>query len=120
MNKLKTNWTKVSFTLLMALALFPALSQAEEKSFVYDDHGKRDPFWSLVSSSGTIITYDKDLMVNDLTLEGITMGQNDENIAIINGRVVKTNDSIGEFVVKQITKSSVILLKGQEQFELKL
>ena len=37
----------------------------------YDDHGMRDPFWPLVSSSGTIINYGQDVSVSDMILEGI-------------------------------------------------
>ena len=120
MNRLKT---KIFFVALTSFTLLNVISvnvQAQENPFRYEDHGKRDPLWPLVSSAGTIVTYDTDLLVSDLALEGITTGQNGDNVAIINGRVVKKDEVLGQFVVKEINATSVILIKGQEQFELKL
>ena len=39
---------------------------AEEAPFVYDEHGKHDPFLPLVSASGAVITYETDLTTNDM------------------------------------------------------
>ena len=56
--------------LISVLILFFANSVYAQEAFVYDDHGKRDPFVPLVSSAGMVVTYDEDLSVNDLVLEG--------------------------------------------------
>ena len=37
----------------------------------YEDHDNRDPFWPLISSSGTIVSYGEDVAVSDMVLEGI-------------------------------------------------
>lgn len=111
---------KRQFIVCLACSLITTIGWSDEKVFVYDDHGRRDPFWSLVNPGGTIVTYETDFVITDLTLEGISVGASGDNIAIINGRVVKTNDTIGQFVVSKINKDSVILTKGQEKFELKL
>ena len=119
----KSNCMQYSYVLCVGLLMVfssSLLAAEDQQPFVYNDHGKRDPFWSLVSPSGTIITYDTDLLISDLLLEGITLGVDGNNIAIINGRVVKVNDTIGPFVVKQINKESVLVTNGQEQFELTL
>lgn len=94
---------------------------AEEKQpFVYDDHGRRDPFWWLVGPDGTILNYETDFLITDLALEGIMAGDNGANFAIINGRVLKKNDSIGQFVVEEIGENWIVLSQGKKKFELKL
>jgi hypothetical protein len=89
-------------------------------SFVYDEHSKRDPFVPLVSSNGIVVTYDEDLAVNDLVLEGIVSDATGNNAAIVNGRVVKTGDQIGPYVVDVIADDHVEFLKGTERFVLRL
>ena len=88
--------------------------------FVYDDHGKHDPFWPLVTPGGAVITYDADLTINDMTLEGVLADAGGKNLAIVNGKVVKVSDWIGSYQVGTITRDHVELRKGQEQFTLKL
>ncbi|MBI5416091.1 MAG: hypothetical protein HZA29_04675 [Candidatus Omnitrophica bacterium] len=108
---------------LISLVLFSpviwALSQAEEQAFVYDDHGKRDPFWPLVGPTGNIINYDKESHASDLKIEGIISTANGQNLAIIDGQVVKKNDLVGDFLVVEIRKDRVVLTQGQQRFELK-
>jgi hypothetical protein len=91
-----------------------------QDSFVYNDHGKRDPFVPLVSSSGMVVTYDDDLSLNDLVLEGIIADTSGDNAAIVNGKVVRTHDQIGPYVVDVIAGDHVDFLKGAEKFTLKL
>ncbi len=88
--------------------------------FVYEDHGRRDPFWPLVTPSGSIITHEQDLTIADLILEGIMTENDKNNIAIINGRILNKEDAIGSFVIKDITNDTVILQKGKKIFTLKL
>ena len=91
-------------------------------SLGYDDHGKRDPLWKLVNAGGGIVSFETDLLVSDLVLEGIiydpTMAA--KSLAVINGNVVKEKDRLGLYVVSKIDKNKVILLKGQESFILEL
>lgn len=95
-------------------------SANEEASFTYEDDGKRDPFWKLVSPSGAILNYETDFLITDLALEGIMAGKDGQNYAIINGRILKPTDSIGQFVVEQIDDNRIVLKKGRQKFELKL
>ena len=87
---------------------------------MYDDHGKRDPFVPLVSAAGMVVTYDEDLSVNDLVLEGIVTDSSGNNIAIVNGKVVKANDHIGLYTVEKVSIDHVEFLKGTEKFLLKI
>ena len=101
------------------LLLFSNLVYAQG-AFVYDDHAKRDPFVPLVSSAGMVVTYDEDLAVNDLNLEGIVSDASGNNVAIVNGKVVKLRDQIGPYVVDVIAVDHVEFLKGTERFTLKI
>jgi len=106
--------------LLFVLLLFFVNSVGAQESFVYDDHGKRDPFVPLVSSAGMVVTYDEDLSVNDLVLEGIVSDASGNNAAIVNGKVVKVHDAVGPYVVDVIAMDHVEFLKGADRFILKL
>jgi hypothetical protein len=106
--------------LISVLLLFSSNLVYAQDAFVYDDHGKRDPFVPLVSSTGMVVTYDEDLSVNDLVLEGIVADAIGNNAAIVNGKVVKVHDQIGPYVVDVIAVDHVEFLKGTERFILKL
>ena len=93
---------------------------AQEEKFVYDPHGRRDPFLRLVTSSGNVVSYESDYEINDLALEGIIFDPAGKSLAIINGNVVKLSDKMGVFVVSEITQNKVVLLKGEEKFVLEL
>lgn len=89
--------------------------------WTYDDHGRRDPLWPLVSPAGNIIDYEKkEFQFTDLKLEGIISGAGDKNLAIINGQILKANDQVGSFVVTRIGKDTVVLMKDQQEFTLEL
>ena len=108
--------------IIFSLLIFSSTLWAQEKqgNFVYDDHGKRDPFWDLVTPAGVVMNYDSDIQVSDLTLEGIISGKDGENLAIVNNTVVKTKDKIGLFVVDKIEQDKVFLIKEQQSFVLKI
>jgi len=106
---------------ILAILVFTAgIGFAGEENFVYDDHGRRDPFWKLVSPNGVILTHENDLTLADLSLEGILLEENGKNIAIINGRVVKESGRLGAFRIKKITANTVEIQKGSEIYALKL
>lgn len=86
----------------------------------YDSHGKRDPFWPLVSPAGNIINYETEFQVTDMKLEGIMSGAGGQDLAIINGHIVQRNDHLGPFTVARIEKDFVVLMKDQQEFELNL
>ena len=109
---------KVFLIILLLLGMTETLMA--EESFVYEDHGKRDPFWRLVNNSGAMVNYETEVLLSDMVLEGIISGANGDNLAIINHVIVKSNDKFGLFVVGRIDRDTVLLTKGQESFELKL
>jgi len=91
-----------------------------EVEFVYDDHDLRDPFWRLISPAGVILTHENDLTFADLELEGILAEAGGQNLAIINGRVLKAGENLGSFTVQNVTSEAVMLLRGKDIFMLKL
>lgn len=91
-----------------------------EDVFVYDPHGKHDPFNPLVTSTGSVQIYDSDLTVADMTLEGILEDPGGNSAAIINGKILKVGDQIGAFQVQSILSDHVILLKDAEGFTLNI
>jgi hypothetical protein len=91
-----------------------------DRPFVYDSQGKRDPFWRLINTRGVVVHYETDLLISDLSLEGIMAEGDGNNIAIINGKVLNKGEQIGQFVIKKIGANYVILQKGQESYTLKL
>jgi hypothetical protein len=100
--------------LILLLFVVPSAARA------YDDKGKRDPFWPLLSASGTIINYGEDITPSDMVLEGIMSDGGGHYTAIINGNIVKSGDNIGAFKIERILPNTVFFQKGSEKFELNL
>jgi hypothetical protein len=100
--------------ILFFLCLLPAGVNA------YEDKGKRDPFWPLISASGTIINYGEDITPSDMVLEGIMSDGGGKYTAIINGNIVKPGDTVGSFTIERIEPNVVYFEKGTEKFELNL
>ena len=92
----------------------------QDKSFIYDAHGKRDPFLPLVLSSGEVISYETDLEISHMALQGILADPQGNSLAVINGKVVKPGDHVGAYEVELIEAGQVQLRKDQEQFSLQL
>jgi hypothetical protein len=111
-------WNMARKILFMVGFILQITIVPSESGFVYDDHGKRDPLWPLVTAGGSIRYYDTDIGIGDMRLEGIMVG--DENLAIINGKVVKVNDNIGGFRVIEIDEAHVKLDKEGTIYDLKL
>jgi len=110
----------VVFSSISSVCLAEDVGAEESSPFIYDDHGKRNPFWELIGADGNIISYGDDIMVTDMQLEGIMLGAGGRNVAIINGQVVEKNDTIGGFDIFDILVDTVVLTKGQKRFELKI
>jgi len=107
--------------LVFFIFLSSSAALAEEKtSFVYDSHDKRDPFWSLVSPSGAVITYDKNLRHGDLSLEGVIYDPKGKSLAIINGKVFKIGSQIAGYTLFKVEESRVFLTKDSKEFVLEL
>ena len=104
----------------MTLSLLAFLFVLPTAGYAYDDHGARDPFWPLISSSGVMISYGQDMSVSDMILEGILSSGEGTYTAIVNGSIVEVGDMVGAYKIQQIEAKKVILSKENETFELDL
>ena len=109
-----------NFLIIIFLLITTCVFAGQEPEFVYDEHGMRDPFWPLISPSGTIVSYGTDIAITDMVLEGIAVDSKGASSAIINGNVLKEHDHIGLYIVDKILTDQVILIKDQEKFTLHL
>lgn len=89
---------------------------AETKAPVYDKVGKRDPFIPYVTNDGQLINIGTEEKEFSLKLEGIIFEAGGNSYAIINGEVLKTNDTIGDVKIVEIRKDSVVYMKNGELF----
>ena len=107
--------------LLSFIFLLCTISLASEDSlFQYDDKGKRDPFWPLVNSAGTVTSYESSYSLSELTLEGILTGNNAQNVAMINGKILSEGEQLGQFTILEVREDSVIMENEGQKFKLQL
>lgn len=93
----------------------------EDESFIYDDKGRQDPFSPVVGKNGrylleTEVFYSPD----ELNLSGILWDPQGASSCLINNQIVKIGESIGGFMVENITKDSVTITKDGKEYILRL
>ncbi len=110
----------VFFLFITSLTSIAIAAEEKKEVFVYEDHGRRDPFLKLVNANGLSMNYDSDMLISDVVLEGIVGGGQGNFLAIINSSIVKPGDTIGPFIVQKIEMDQVTLTKGQETSILRL
>lgn len=99
---------------LIAIAVQPALLCSE--SLKYDPNNKRDPFRPLVDKEGNILPEVRPVTATvELNLEGIVWSGKGDSYAVLGGSVVRAGDLLGDYKVKAIEKSRVILERGNEE-----
>lgn len=102
--------------IFLLLTLSPAFGEVEE-SFNYDDKGKRDPFVSLVDQNGRyLLETELFYSSSELQLSGILWDPQGRSSALINNQVVKIGETIYGFTIKDITKETVVISKGNQEF----
>lgn len=110
----------IARTAIFFYAMMVTMAFAQQGNYVYDDHGKKDPFSPLVSPTGVLVDDEEGMGISDLNLEGIVSDASGSNLAIMNGKVVKAGDHIGPYLVNVIAEDSVRLLKDNQEFVLNL
>lgn len=105
----------VSFILFsVIIAVSPYVLGNE--NFKYDMKNKRDPFRPLVDKDGNILPEVRPVSAAvQLNLEGIVWSGKGNSYAILGGSVVRAGDLLGDYKVKTIEKSRVILERGNEE-----
>ncbi|MDD5073123.1 MAG: hypothetical protein PHX64_01440 [Candidatus Omnitrophica bacterium] len=104
-----------AFIGLLILIAFAPYAPGNE-NFKYDPKNKRDPFRPLVDRDGNILPEMRAVTANvELTLEGIVWSRNGDSYAIVGGSVVRAGDILGDYKVKNIEKTRVILERDGEE-----
>ncbi|MFC1698534.1 hypothetical protein ACFL1I_01075 [Candidatus Omnitrophota bacterium] len=90
-------------------------------AFIYDDKGRRDPFFALVDQhgryrSGQEVSYYSE----NLNLSGILWDPRGASSAVINGEVVKLGDPVAGFVLKEVTENSITVSKDGQEYVIRL
>ena len=95
---------------------YPSAFASGQEQFIYDSHGRRDPFAPLMDKDGRrIATYSKAGSVSDLVIEGIIYDAYGDSVVIINDMILKEGESVSGATVKEIKKHSVVLsFKGKD------
>ena len=92
-----------------------------QNEFVYDDHGKRDPFIPLVTADGRLVKLeDETTKATMLAVEGIMCDEHGISYALVNGEIIKIGDTIGGYQVLRIEKNKVIFIKEGNSTEVEL
>ena len=113
---------KIVYNIIVVVAVV-ALYLVSGPSFGYEARGKRDPFVPLIGlakekSKEKSKEKGKDVgpvrlaevgSVNDILLEGVAIGAQGKNVAILNGQMVKENDEIGVLRIIKISRNAVEL-----------
>jgi len=103
---------------LLMLRSFPAFGE-------YQSKGKRDPFVPLITLDGQRVHppgFDEevDAGITDLILQGIVFDTRADSYAIINGRIVRSNEEVEGMRVVRIEPTTVTILVGGERHQLSL
>ena len=114
---------KLIFLILICHSLVSGMSFAQNNNqpFEYDDKGKIDPFIPLVDEYGRYVVIAEDVSsISELKLQGILWDAQGESSALINSQIVKKGESIGGFIIEEITKYTVKICKDNESHILSL
>ncbi|MBI4394775.1 MAG: hypothetical protein HY583_01115 [Candidatus Omnitrophica bacterium] len=90
-------------------------SVAFAEEFIYDSHGKRDPFVSVgegYTGGG--------FGIGELRLEGVIVDAQGDSYALVNGEIVREGESLEGFLLKKVEKNRAIFDKDGEVVEVVL
>ena len=111
---------KLCSACLLFIGLFPAGLYAAE-NFSYDSHGRRDPFVSLMAPGNPSASSLESIeSAEDIRLEGIAVGAGGENIAIMNGEMVKVKSKVGNVFIKSIAKKEAVVIINGTEYKIQL
>jgi len=100
--------------ILFLVMTFSSISYADPPN--YEKGRRRNPFIPIVTNDGQLINIedeDKEIRFN---LEGIIFDKEGHSMAIINGEILKKNDTILDAKIVEVRKDSVVYVKDGEIF----
>ena len=107
----------VAMILVIAMLIMANAVVAEE-GLVYDSGKKRNPFIHYITNDGQLVNIpegDEDITLN---LEGIFYDKDGQSMVIINGAILRKNDTIGNVRIVDIKRDNVLYSKDGEIFTL--
>ena len=103
---------------LLGTITFFSIIHAED-SFVYQSHGRRDPFVPLVGASATVTDSLEDVMsIDDIRLQGLATDSSGKRAAILNGEMIKKGQTIGRVTVKEILEEKIVIMIDEDRYEI--
>jgi len=97
--------------ILLLIVMIAAYVIAEEDALIYDSGKKKNPFIPYVTNDGQLINIQEDSGDIKLNLEGIFYDDKGQSMVIINGEILKKNDTLGNIKIVDIKKDSVVYAK---------
>ncbi len=88
--------------------------------FVYDRHGKRDPFIPLVGLPHVRTAVSEILSIDDVDFQGIARDARGRRIVIINGEMLTRGSKLGALKVLKITDDEAIVIIREKKYTLNL
>lgn len=82
-----------------------------EGPYVYDSHGRRDPFVPLLGvTSGSIGSLEDIMGIEDVSFQGFAVDSAGRKVVVLNGEMITEGRTIGRLTVKKILRNEVILI----------
>ena len=105
--------------------LVQKISEAKDKQhvFVYNTHGKRDPFIPLISENKTIMAPTGWSFISsklpELKIEGILFDET-KPLVIINDKIVAAGDNISNCKIVSITREEIVIRYMDKEYSVKI
>ena len=100
--------------------MFSIVSEIEPNDIApkYEKGAKRDPFIPIITNDGQLINIEDEEKEIHFNLEGIIFDKEGQSMAIINGQILRKNDTILDAKIVEVRKNSVVYVKDGEIFVL--
>ena len=107
--------------LLFVVSISFSVIAHADGSYVYDSHGRRDPFVPLLGvTSGPLGSLEDIMGIEDVSLQGLAVDSAGRKVVVINGEMVTEGQTVGRLTVKKILKDEVILIIDYREYTLNL
>lgn len=107
--------------LIFAGATHFAAGVFAEEAYVYDPHGRRDPFVPLLGVSARTAGSLEDIMgIEDVSFQGVAVDSAGRKVVVINGEMIVEGQTIGRLTIKKILNEEVILIIDENEYTLNI
>jgi type II secretory pathway component PulC len=106
----------LSLILLFSFLFITLDGFSESTAPKYDRGRKKNPFIPIVTNDGQLINVQDEDKETKFNLEGIIYDKEGQSMAIINGQILRKNDSILDAKIVEVRKDGVVYVKDGEIF----